>query len=523
MLELKKKNIHMDCIKAKAGNMITIEDDINIPDLQPDIDKVIFQSGSMKIEEVKPGSDQVTVKGALVVRILYQSEEDDDPVGKIETTMPIDELLHMDGIDASDSICMKYELEDLSIGIINSRKISVRASIDLELLAREIYDEPAVVDVETSLPIEYRKKPFEVLETTVCQKDIFRFRHEETLPAQLPNILEVLYEAVEPIGVECIPDEGKLMMRGNIKLFFLYSADDTENNIHYYETVVPMQGEVVCSGLHAQIIPCVGITLSDIECEVKDDYDGENRIFVVEAVFDLDMKAYEEKSYDILADMYCVTKDIKTECKDATYLQLLQKQQGRVRIKEKIELDEAGIISLVHHEENVTLEDVEIEDGKMNIIGNMQLRFLYMMNQEMPRYHFMERDIPFVYIVEGIDFSTKIVHQDINLQIAQADIAVIDEKSVECNAMINLNVLLLEEQKEQIITEALETELQPEQIGNLPGMVIYVVKEGDSLWKIGKEYYISVDEIKKLNDLEKDDIYPGDKLILIKNCYVEQE
>ena len=59
MLELTKKNIHMDCIKAKAGNQITIEDDVNIPDLRPDIDKVIFQSGVIRLEEVKPGNDQV--------------------------------------------------------------------------------------------------------------------------------------------------------------------------------------------------------------------------------------------------------------------------------------------------------------------------------------------------------------------------------------------------------------------------------------------------------------------------------
>ena len=83
MLELTKKNIHMDCIKAKAGNQITIEDDVNIPDLRPDIDKVIFQSGVIRLEEVKPGNDQVALKGSLAVHILYQSEEEEEPFSKI--------------------------------------------------------------------------------------------------------------------------------------------------------------------------------------------------------------------------------------------------------------------------------------------------------------------------------------------------------------------------------------------------------------------------------------------------------
>mgnify|MGYP002509235698 CR=1 FL=1 len=32
-------------------------------------------------------------------------------------------------------------------------------------------------------------------------------------------------------------------------------------------------------------------------------------------------------------------------------------------------------------------------------------------------------------------------------------------------------------------------------MSNLPGMVIYMVKEGDNLWNIGKKYYIPVDSL----------------------------
>lgn len=517
MLELTKKNIHKDCIKAKAGNQITIEDDVNIPDLRPDIDQVIFQSGVIKIEEIKPGNDQVSVKGSLAVHILYQSEEEEEPLSKIETDLPIDEVFHMEGVNASDSICIKYELEDLSIGIINSRKISVRALVTIELLARAIYDEETAVEVESDFAMEYRKKPLKVLETTVCKKDIFRFRHEETLPAQMPNILEVLYGSIMPINLECIPEEGKLLIHGNLRLFFLYTPDGDEESHRFYETTVPIQGEVMCSGLSAQMIPSVCITLSETNFEVKDDYDGEDRIFDIEALFDLDIKAYEEKTYDILADMYCVTKDVRTECKDTTFLQLLQKQQVRARIKERIDLDEADFANLIHHEETVTVEDIEIEDGKLNIAGNLQLRCLYETGQELKGYCFVERDIPFYHTLEGVDCNDKVIHHDICIQIAQVDINASDEKSIECNATLNINILLLEEKKECIIVDAELSEFVSDQTKNLPCIVIYMVKEGDSLWQIGKEYLISVEEIKRLNELTKDEIQPGERLLLMKN------
>jgi len=37
----------------------------------------------------------------------------------------------------------------------------------------------------------------------------------------------------------------------------------------------------------------------------------------------------------------------------------------------------------------------------------------------------------------------------------------------------------------------------------------HVVKEGESLWKIARQYSVKVDDIVKINDMEKDKLYPG--------------
>lgn len=45
----------------------------------------------------------------------------------------------------------------------------------------------------------------------------------------------------------------------------------------------------------------------------------------------------------------------------------------------------------------------------------------------------------------------------------------------------------------------------------------YEVKEGDSLWLIARKNDMYVDDIKKANHLESEDLQPGDKLILLKS------
>ena len=53
-------------------------------------------------------------------------------------------------------------------------------------------------------------------------------------------------------------------------------------------------------------------------------------------------------------------------------------------------------------------------------------------------------------------------------------------------------------------------------MSRLPGMVVYVVKDGDSLWNIGKKYYVPVDKIKEVNEMNSDEVHPGDKLLIVK-------
>lgn len=51
---------------------------------------------------------------------------------------------------------------------------------------------------------------------------------------------------------------------------------------------------------------------------------------------------------------------------------------------------------------------------------------------------------------------------------------------------------------------------------NADGDVIHEVKAGQTLWQIAISYETKIDEIKRLNNLFTDDIYPGEKLLIRK-------
>ena len=46
----------------------------------------------------------------------------------------------------------------------------------------------------------------------------------------------------------------------------------------------------------------------------------------------------------------------------------------------------------------------------------------------------------------------------------------------------------------------------------------YIVQKGDTLWKLAKENYTTIEKIMTVNNLENETIKKGDRLLIIKSC-----
>ena len=75
MLELVKKNIHMNRWKGNATSQITLDDDFIVPDTMDDVDQVILDSGEIVIESVKNQGERVLVRGKMDFNVLYRKSE----------------------------------------------------------------------------------------------------------------------------------------------------------------------------------------------------------------------------------------------------------------------------------------------------------------------------------------------------------------------------------------------------------------------------------------------------------------
>ncbi len=212
------RNIRMDRVGCEAVTQITLEDDWNIPDSKPDVSSIGLEKADIVIEEIKPGTDVVNLRGHMHFSILYHTQETGSSLVPFEGEIPFEEKLIMKGVTSSDTVNASGEVEDFSVGIINSRKLSIRSLVTLNASVEELYDEEAPIgihgDGEKSDWLEYRRQPMQLAQIAICKNDIFRIRDEVTLPANYPNVFRILWSTVHLGDVEFKVMDEKLGIRG---------------------------------------------------------------------------------------------------------------------------------------------------------------------------------------------------------------------------------------------------------------------------------------------------------------------
>ncbi|MCM1134640.1 MAG: DUF3794 domain-containing protein [Clostridium sp.] len=520
-MELIKRNIHTDCIKCKAQTQMTLEDDVIISDSRPDAAKLIMDRGNVTIEEIKVTDDHVGVKGKLNFHVLYLTEQaapERGDVANMEGAIPFDEVVFMEGIRAGDNVNVNWELEDLSVNLINSRKLSVQSLVTLFLSCEEIHDEETAVDLYSEEPIEFRKKSLDIAAMTIKKKDIFRIKEEVEIPGSFPNILTMIWSEIVPEAVEFKVLEDKIGVQGELRAFFLYRGEGEEGEICHYETTLPFAGSLDCPGAAEGMIPEIRFFAEDREVEVRPDFDGEERVITFEQCLDMDICIYEEEKIDILADVYGVVKEVSVLEKNADFRKLLSKSSGKTKLSGhfKCEDEKAAMHKILHTASNLQISGQNVTEGGIELTGVVNMQIFYECSTEENRYGVIKGTIPFSYVLEAEGITENCIYP-VQAFVDQITVAIIDnvEVDVKCVLYFRSNVYL--KWQEKIVEQVIVSEPDMEKMEALPGIAVYMVKDGESLWDIGKRYYVPVSVIKQTNELTSDEVKPGDRILIVKN------
>lgn len=513
-MELVKKNIHMNCLKGKMVHQITLDDDMIVPDRLPDIQNKITEDGTVLVDSAKISPNKVMVSGKLKFKLMYKAHSSEGSIHRLDGMIDFNEIINMDGLEEGDTIHIDFNIDDLSVQVINSRKISIKAIVTVTVLAETLHDEVLAIDIDTE-QVECIRENLDITQIALRKKDLLRIREEVDLSAGKMNISEIIWNTAHLVGTQVKLLEDKINVSGEISIFVLYTAE--EGPLQWMEAGVPFNGMIEVPGCAEDQIPSIDLKLTSTDIEVKPDYDGEQRIFQIDGVINVDIKLYEEQQLTILKDVYSRKKDFTPVMRVAEYENLLMKNISKCKTssKRKLNLDAAHIMQICSCNGEVRLDDMSIEEDGILVEGVVDTSVLYICSDDGNPLCCARETLPFSHKIEVANMNQNCIFK-IQSMVEQLNCSMIGADEIELKAVILLDCIVFDRISKEIIIDIKEQEYDIEKISKIPAIVGYVVQKGDTLWNIAKKFYTTVDSLKELNELKSAELVPGQMIIAVK-------
>lgn len=156
-----------------------------------------------------------------------------------------------------------------------------------------------------------------------------------------------------------------------------------------------------------------------------------------------------------------------------------------------------------------------MEEG-IEISGVVNLQLLYESADEEEKYGMMKENIPFSYMLEadGVDKDCTYV---LRTDVEQITVLLLDGSEIDVKCVLFFGGNIYKNIKEKIVEEIEVSQLDSEKMAELPGIAVYMVRDGESLWDIGKRYYVPVSALIETNQLSSEEVKPGDRILIVKS------
>lgn len=513
-MQLKKQIVKQNTEIAHAFSQITFDDDYIVKDNKPDVIKIICSGGRPEIEETRVMNEAVWITGKMNFEVLYRGDGDQIPEN-IKGSIPFQEKLNVQNLSETDRVKTYCQVEDLTIATINSRKLSIRGLMNVEVIAEE------AEEIELSYGIEDGDCEQQVdEEIMLClqtmQRDILRIHNEFSLAKSKPNIESIICDYIDVRNIETGFNADKLLVQGEAHICLMYRSEDRQTE--WVDEMIPFSGAVACENVVDPQMFWARVEVAQQEIEAETDYDKEMRQFGLDLVLNVDVKAWREEKITILKDVYSLQKNIEPLYRDGQVWQLQMKNIAKYRIQEQLHIDplQEKIMQICGCRSSVEIERTKITEQGVWVEGVLTVHMLYITTDDgFPIAHQMDQ-IPFEQVIDaaGIDDRTK---YEIQAGVDQLQVNLLDNSEYELKAVISLGILALQKKKLSIIEEIREVQEAQGGQEELPGIVGYVVQEKESLWDIAKRYHTTVADIVETNGMKSPKAKAGDRIIVVKS------
>ena len=506
-MNTKKLNLNKCAINECVSNWM--EQDIIVPDSKPDAVKIVNVTVTPYVSDCEVMDDKIKVIGKINYFIIYRVNDEIYHTRGLFVSYPYTEVLSVNGIKSGMNASVDSKCKNVIYSLPNERKIAVKSEITFCVKVKECVEVNVIqsFDEESKIECKMCQKTFSNMIQN--KSSIIASKEDIMLPKEAEDFFEILNVDANIVNTEYKESYNKIMVKGDIDVKLIYLAENQNDNIKTVNLNIPFSAMIELENINDRSNFDIDYKMRDFSIKLNEDITS-TKTMSAQYQIDANVVMYEDENLEYVDDFYSQTKELDYENEMVEVVAKNMISSRGIDIKENL----ANMIPQNHVILNYSLDtsnlNANIENSMIELEGNAKLSLLL---QDLSNMELENKTID-ILINEKIDFDNLDGMKGIVEIVGTRVYVTQNGMDVEIKISLEIRTNLEDVMNMNIIPKIEEKVLN---LSELDSINIYIVKPGDSLWKIAKKYKTSIEKIIKTNDIANSDkIDVGQKLLIIR-------
>lgn len=550
-INITKEALNVKKVICEKKEIINIQGDMIVPDSKPDILNTINTSGNVCIYKKEVMEEKIKLDGNILAYIMYLADATEDTtrdttgdsflekgintesanitVDKEIKTSAISEgstdaikrnrINNIRGLNTNLDFSESFNIPELKSGmnvdinssiklieckIINGRKIGIKVTLEINM---KVYSKDTV-DVITDL----NDKNIQVLSKNMRINSLLgegttkaSIKENISIP-NTDNLAEILSAQMSLVDKDIKISYNKVLAKSEVEIKMVYLTE--EGQICKTQSRVPLVGFIDMPNIKEENICETSYVTKNMI--IKPNSIEEHSVYV-EMEVEISCIVYEEKEIKIIQDMYCPGKKMNFDTLMINTIANKQSKKNICSICEKVNIPEIETGNIVDVIVNPIINKESRLNGKIIFEGEVELNFIFT-DRSAVGINTKKITIPYEQSIDEIDTSN-------NCKV-ETTVEVNSQEFLNQTGVVSSNVDLnfkTDTYKNLAIPVISNITMEEEDNMEDYSVIIYVVKSGDTLWKIAKKFGSTVEDIARVNGMKNPDkINIGEKIYIPK-------
>ncbi len=489
---MEKKTVSMHKKMAEKLKNIEIQGDIIVPDTKPDIVNIIGTNSNPYIYKEECQEGKYRFDGNVDTHIIYLSESGETKV--ISTTLDFMDFVEDSKITTDMSTKYRMEVSNIETKILNERKISVTIHLKICFNFFVCRDIEYLDNLQNLAGVEKLQETVDL--NTVVATNTVKTSLKEDVSIEDDDISDILKCDINVDHFENKISYNKVLSKADANIKIMYITES--GSLKFAQSTIPIMNFIDMEKVTDEDVCNTTYKVRNMNFKANS---KEQKSISCQIDFEVSCEVYKKQTIELVQDMYGIEKNITFSQKSV-----------------EVQVEGGASHEMVEINENILVEDIRTlydVDCMANITNKTQAGSFTNYEGEVcvdiyfdtgNKLSVKKAKIPFMV---KLDCDT----DDIEMNFVRKHFKLTGE-DVACDLQLEVKPNSSNYKTIRLIDNVEEEECEEE---SDYAMVVYFVKEGDTIWNIARDFRVSMDSLIKNNQLEENQgVRPGEKLYIMK-------